>query len=53
METFFYYGEAIFLAFYDTVFITSMIHNSLIREHNIVILDFTLRFTCARALQMP
>lgn len=53
METFFYYGEAIFLPFYDTIFITNIIHNSLIREHNIVMLVFTLRFGCTQALQMP
>lgn len=32
----FYDKEVIFLPFYDTIFITTIIHNSLIREHNIV-----------------
>lgn len=49
----FYYGEAIFLPFYDTIFTTSIIHYSLIREHNIVTLVFTLRFGSAQALRMP
>lgn len=32
VETFFYYGEAISLPFYDAIFITGIIHNSLIRQ---------------------